>query len=295
MAPKKKTVEEEPEEPVEEEPAEPPPPPEDEVTELSTGLTLPLRPKDVGAIWALDGDHAAQAKLLLESMAGLAESCPAKEQRGIIVDFHLFNLAHAKSICLDQRQGAVFHACMDRILAMMRLPERPPREVSPKEMPCDVAACFQEFQKLLLQHAVESPPDRLGIFKVSEAKLLTDFATSTLFKHFLLYQFCVNFEREAQTLRFVESINCPLDVPDLTLATERPPSTAPPDAAGDEKDAAAAGEAGERAAGEEDEDDDEIKRLVAEKLRETEAALQAKLDAREQSFKEKLASKQAGK
>eukprot|EP00425_Heterocapsa_triquetra_P027802 CAMPEP_0195104388 /NCGR_PEP_ID=MMETSP0448-20130528/73073_1 /TAXON_ID=66468 /ORGANISM="Heterocapsa triquestra, Strain CCMP 448" /LENGTH=294 /DNA_ID=CAMNT_0040140221 /DNA_START=11 /DNA_END=893 /DNA_ORIENTATION=+ len=293
MAPKKKVEEEPAEAEVPEEPAEPPPPPEDEVTELSTGLVLPLRPKDVGRLWALDGDHAAQADLLLQLMEGLTNAYPAKEQRGIVVDFHLFNLAHAKSVCLSQKQAAVFHAVMGRILAMMRLPE-PSREVSPKQMPCDVTACFQEFQRLLLAHAVEAPPERLGIFAVSEAKLLTDYASSTLFKHILLYQFCVNFERESQTIRFVETIRRPPAVPDLTVAAERPPDEPCSGAAGAEG-GEAAGEAGEGAAGEKDEDDDEIKRLVQEKLRETEAQLQAKLDAREQAFRDKLALKQTAK
>merc|ERR1712137_1095626 len=95
----------------EEEPPPPPPPDPDEDTELTTGLKLPLRPKDIAHIWSLQNDHVARAQLILEMM-GLESAYPGLDpaQRNIVCDFHLFNITHAKAICLDHRQGAVFVA-----------------------------------------------------------------------------------------------------------------------------------------------------------------------------------------
>merc|ERR1719510_1420491 len=97
--------------------------------------------------------------------------------------------------------------------------------VGPHSMPsecCSVTTCFKEFERLLLVHAVSEPPKRLDIFRASEVKLLADFASMTLFKHFLLYQYCTNFDREVQCLRFGMSLERPVHLPSLSAATLRP-------------------------------------------------------------------------
>lgn len=68
------------------------------------------------------------------------------------------------------------------------------------------ADCFREFQRLVLQHAAANPPESLAIFKVSEAKLLTDFAAATFFKHLLLYQFCMNCPQDSAHLGASEEV-----------------------------------------------------------------------------------------
>merc|ERR1712087_583763 len=73
----------------------------------------------------------------------------------------------------------------------------------------------------VLMHAKQDPPNRLGIFRDSEVRLLTDFATVTLFKHFLLYQYCINFDREIETLRFNPHLERPSPPPDLKLSNLR--------------------------------------------------------------------------
>merc|ERR1712124_132510 len=86
---------------------------------------------------------------------------------------------------------------------------------------CTSEVCFREFQKLMLLHAREDPPNRLGIFRDSEVRLLTDFASVTLFKHYLLYQYCINFDREIETLRFNAHLERPSAPPDLKLSNLR--------------------------------------------------------------------------
>jgi len=310
MPPKKPPVEE----PVEEKPPTPPPPEptEDEVTELSTGLQLPLRGLDVLQIWEHEGNYDAQVKLLVE-LLGLTAAFPSTPQRNIVCDFYIYNLIQAKALCLTARQGAVFHAIMAKILGMMGFGsgDGEKKNPTPQDMPCGTAECFQEFQRLLLQHSVSKPPERLDVFRVSEARLLTDFASVTLFKHFLLYQFCINCSQEVQTLRFQQPLQRPLPPPDLSTARPRPRPRGwrlkGQEEAGGEAAAAGGGAGaggGDGAAGEFDgeepaeggegdeasPEEQEIARVVAEKLRETEAALQAKLDAREEAFREKIAA-----
>eukprot|EP00438_Fugacium_kawagutii_P033009 Skav230192 [mRNA] locus=scaffold1418:98407:108964:- [translate_table: standard] len=108
-------------------------------TELETGLKLPLTPNDVGRIWALD--CAGQSKLLTE-LLGLEAAHPPVARREIICDFHLFNLSHAKMLCLTQRQGADMMAGWNNAEG------------------ATAAECFKEFQRLLLDHAVNDPPKR---------------------------------------------------------------------------------------------------------------------------------------
>lgn len=310
MAPKAKekkdapplAKDEEPTEDAPEEPAAPAEPSEDEVTELSTGLVLPLRGIDVAQVWALnqheEKEYVQQTKLIVGFM-GLAEAFPSSAQRNIVCDFYMFNLIQAKVLCLTQVQGAVFLAIMHALLEMMRSPEVADK-TQPGNMPNGQAACFKRFQELLLQHSVNRPPERLGIFRVSDAKMLTDFASTTLFKHFLLYQYCINFTQEVQTLRVCRPLQRPLPGPDLSAAQLKPRTRRSKNEQQGEGQGACEGgaptaeEAGNGAVDEKtDPEDDEVDRIVAEKLRETEAALQAKFEAREESFKQKIAEKAA--
>lgn len=316
MAPKKAVptpVEEAPPEAVE--PPPPPEPTEDEVTELSTGLRLPLRGIDVGRIWACGEDYGAQASLIAELLQ-LEETWPSKPQRQIVCEFCIYNLAQAKALCLTMRQGAVLHAIMAQVLQLMRCRGISPRTM-PKELECDTRRGMQEFTSLMLNHSVSKPPDRLDIFKVSEVKLITDFCSVSLFKHFVLYQFCINCPQEVQTLRVRRTVQRPLPPPDLSAARLRPrrwrargkapgedvagPGSGDGSAGGGEGDskvtdavARDVAEGGEDMEAEEDlsPEEQEINRLVEEKLREKEVELEAKLAAREEAFLAKLAAKQ---
>merc|ERR1712228_800863 len=71
--------------------------------------------------------------------------------------------------------------------------------------------CFHEFQQLLLQHAQNDP----RIFSLAEARSLTDYASNTFFKHFLLYQFCISTSRDACRLRLHAEVENPIAPPDL--------------------------------------------------------------------------------
>merc|ERR1719504_139818 len=97
-------------------------------------------------------------------------------RREIVCDFHLYNLVHA----------AVFHAIMDEMLHMMINTAASP-DTRPEDM-FTAEQCFNHFQTRILAHARQDPPEQIAIFRDSEVRLLTDFASVTLFKHYLLYQ-----------------------------------------------------------------------------------------------------------
>jgi len=69
---------------------------------------------------------------------------------------------------------------------------------------------FKEFQRLLLDHAANRPPDQLEIFQLSEAKLLTDYVSLSFFKHYLLFQYVLIFPREVETLRLERPVDAPM-------------------------------------------------------------------------------------
>lgn len=271
------------------------PPPLDMLSLLSTGLKLPLRGVDVEKIWALgEGSEDKQSEMLMQ-MLGLKERY-GTGRREIVCDFHLYNLVHAKSLCLSTAQGAVFHAIMEEMLVMMRSIVATP-DTRPDDM-CTAQKCFSHFQQLVLAHSRQDPPSRLGIFRDSEVRLLTDFASGTLFKHYLLYQYCINFDREIETLRFNAHLERPSAPPDLSLGTFKKPS-------GDRQKQApegghhADGKLDQEAPAPEDEkeltEEEKIEQLVMEKLRETEEKLHARLAQREDEFMQRLQAGEAGK
>lgn len=292
MPPKKKAdVEATPRSEVPEEPVEPPPPVEGDEIELETGLKLPLRPNDVEKIWALHGDCDAQTKLLIQ-LLGLEQVLSSAARRDIIADFYLFNLSHAKSLCLTKRQAAVFHSIMSSILDMLAgCPGRPKNDPMLSKGPsASVTACFQEYERLLLMHALNDPPSRLGIFRGSDAKMLTDYVSNTFFKHFLLYQFVTKQERDVQTLRFSLELDRPAPPPNLAFGRLKPGSKRLPEADANGEESGTAGVQDENGPQDQPEED-EIQKIVEEKLRETEAKLQAKLEERERLFAERLKGK----
>jgi hypothetical protein len=236
-------------------------PPDTVLDELSTNLKLPLRGCDVQRVWDAS-DFATQERLLRE-LLHISDRDPRQQ---LLVDYSMFNLYHARRTRLTPFQGAVFHAVMDRMLQMLRAPVID----APDER--NLKACLQEFQRLLLQHYTRNPPEQLDIFTGDTVKSLTDFATSTLFKHFLLYQYCMNHDREVQTLRRTLCIETPLPPPDLCAAqrAREPPEQRPPVP-----------------------EPDEIDRLVQEKLLETEKVLDLRLEERETNFRQRLAERDA--
>mmetsp|Transcript_152324 Transcript_152324/g.277147 ORF Transcript_152324/g.277147 Transcript_152324/m.277147 type:complete len:360 (+) Transcript_152324:212-1291(+) len=262
-------------------------PPLEMLTELSTGLRLPLSGRDVERLWQVkDGDFDKQAELIMQ-LFDLKERY-GTGRREIICDFHLFNLVHSKSLCLSPMQTAVFLAIMDQMLEMMKSSTQVPPDIRPEQM-CTAASCFQEFQRLILAHAREEPPNRLGIFKDSEVRLLADFASTTIFKHYLLYQYCINFDREIETLRFNMTVSRPSAPPDLKGATKR--ERRQPDLT--EKADQAPEEAPKQEETKEPTEEEKIAQMVEEKLREVHERLQAKLDEREDSFMQRLEEEKA--
>lgn len=256
---------------------------------LSTGLKLPLRGVDVQEIWALgEGNEDKQSEMIMK-MLGLKERY-GTGRREIVCDFHLYNLVHAKSLCLSTAQGAVFHGIMEEMLGMMRSITATPG-MRPEQM-CTAAKCFSRFQELILAHSRNDPPSRLGIFRDSEVRLLTDFASATLFKHYLLYQYCINFDREIETLRFNAHLERPSAPPDLSLGTFKKPADRQKQ---DERSGHPADKENQEAPAPEEAaeltEEEKIEQLVLEKLRETEEKLEARLAQRESDFMTRMGSK----
>merc|ERR1712087_828530 len=83
---------------------------------------------------------------------------------------------------------------------------------------CKQDVCFQEFQRLILQHAVNDPPGQLALLTGSEARLAADFAKTTLFKHFLLYQYCISFNLELRSKGFTVDVERAAPPPKLELS-----------------------------------------------------------------------------
>lgn len=264
------------------------PPPLDMLDSLTTGLKLPLRGVDVAKIWAL-GDCAFDKQSdLISQMLGLKERF-GTGRREIVCDYHLYNLIHAKSLCLSSAQGAVFHAIMDEMMSAMRNPTAK-LDTKPEQM-FTAEQCFNRFQELVLAHSRQEPPDCLAIFSDSEVRLLTDFASVTMFKHYLLYQYSINFDREIETLRFNPHLERPSPPPELALGTLKKAERQKKDPdighrAGGELDQEASVDLDD---GRELTEEEKIERLVMEKLRETEDKLQARLEQRETEFMQRVA------
>lgn len=281
------------------------PPPLDMLDTLSTGLKLPLRGVDVEKIWALGEGSFEKQSQMISNLLGLKERYGSSRSRTEIVnDFHLFNLVHAKSLCLTTVQGAVFHGMMEEVLdcAARKCSPAAKPDTRPEDM-CTAEESFNRFQQLILSHSRQDPPSQLAIFGDSEVRLITDFASLTFFKHYLLYQYCMNFDREIETLRFNPHLERPPAPPDLSLGTLKKPDRQvasrqrqkdkPENGLNETQKYHSAGELNQEApAGQEEPgeltEEEKIEQLVLEKLRETEEKLHARLEQREAEFMQRV-------
>eukprot|EP00811_Abedinium_folium_P036072 NODE_8815_length_1468_cov_3.138702.p1 GENE.NODE_8815_length_1468_cov_3.138702~~NODE_8815_length_1468_cov_3.138702.p1 ORF type:complete len:379 (-),score=118.27 NODE_8815_length_1468_cov_3.138702:330-1352(-) len=260
---------------------------------LVAGLStpLPLTTEDVERIWAFGDDHVRQEAVITE-VFGLVEAYPLEPRRLIVRDFLMGCLLHSRAIALAPAQGAAFVAIMLHLLEMCKGPCDEPRHE-------DCAACFDELKRLLMVNSVEDPPERLFIFRAQHARMLADFASQTFFRHFLLYQYCLNCNQEREVLRFTLPVGKPPPLPDLLVA-EFLPGVQPSVPVKAKKAAAelGSGEPGTpsrearnlRAAPQAEDEGAElteaqrIERLVRGKLAETEAKLEQKLQKRHSDF-----------
>jgi hypothetical protein len=280
---------------------------EEEETTLSTGLVLPLKPSQIEAVWALADDHAEQG-VLLGKMLTLEDESGENFRFEALQDFYVYNLVHCKSIGLDARQAAAFHAIMQQMLDMMKEAGQPEgAKINPQDA-TNPNECFKQFEQMMREHSVG--PN--AIFLCSQAKILSDFASMTLFKHYLLYQYLLYNSRETEVLRFEMNYEQPLPPPDLSAARlVRPdrrlkrglgstagsgygatggmasskgmdgavsPRYIPPSETPEVRDLT---------------EEEEIEELVQAKLAEVQAKLDQRLKDREDAFQEKMAAEAA--
>merc|ERR1711879_548102 len=132
-------------------------------------------------------------------------------------------------------------------------------QTAPKmEDMCTADSCFKEFRRLILQHAVKDPSGQPAVFTGDEVRMLTDFVKLTFFKHFLLYQYCLNFALELHTLEFKVELDKPPPPPKFDLSCYVPPKVDPKQYEAEHQQEA-------------ESEDQEVQRLVEERLQETEA------------------------
>merc|ERR1711985_85884 len=147
------------------------------------------------------------------------------------------------------------------------------------------------------------------IFLTEQAKLLTGFASMTLFKHYLLYQYMLYHARETEVLRFEMNYEQPLPPPDLSAARLVRPDRRLKRGLGSTAGSgygATGGMASSKGMGEtvspryappsetpevrDLTEEEEIEELVQAKLAEVQAKLDKKLKDREDAFHQKLAA-----
>mmetsp|Transcript_49673 Transcript_49673/g.100056 ORF Transcript_49673/g.100056 Transcript_49673/m.100056 type:complete len:110 (+) Transcript_49673:366-695(+) len=88
--------------------------------------------------------------------------------------------------------------------------------------PCSASECFLEFKRLILAHTCAAPgvqaPGTFGVFTLPEVRLLTDFVSTSLFQHYVLYQCVLGCPQASVTRRMEVSLERPRRPPDLNCA-----------------------------------------------------------------------------
>ncbi|CAE7458347.1 unnamed protein product [Symbiodinium pilosum] len=208
--------------------------------DLGTGLSLSLMPEQVTEYRRLkaedseggEGGEGSEAARALLTAAGLGDHLGRAFQQEVVLDLFDDLMACAESMCLTARKTAVMVRILEQILEMMHVKSKSAKRLGETS---SIYECFQEFKRLLLAHSFAAttsarklidrnqiPADStlaLGVFTLSEVRLLTEFLTGALFQQFLLYQ-CVLVSPQDQVTSMVEVIVPPPTVPP-NLATAK--------------------------------------------------------------------------
>jgi hypothetical protein len=269
------------------------------VTELSTGLKLIVTEGQIEELLKVDsvGRRTQLGKLLA------IEDAEYNFRSEVTLNFHFFNIEHAVSLCLSPMKIAVFISIMKEVLDKMSLPS-PTSETKGESYTCP--DCFREYKRLIMMHAVEKPPAMMAIFVSSEVRLLTDYVNLTLMKHFHLYQYCLLFPREVDTVRVEVSLEDPCDAPSLANAKlledhAAQPAWSPTTLPGPEL-MAPADAADMDGNGEDDLLDNlvdrnlkaEVRELIEKKMDQLSATLAERLDERERDLQSRVAALTTG-
>eukprot|EP00439_Symbiodinium_sp_Y106_P071614 s678_g12.t3 len=183
---------------------------------------------------AENGADDGAARSLLAS-AGLGDRLGRAFQQEVVLDLFDDLMAYAESMCLTTRKTAVMVRILQEILEMMHLKSKSAKRLGETS---SIYECFQEFKRLLLAHSFAAtqtarkivdrekvPADAtlaLGVFTLSEVRLLTEFLTGALFQQFLLYQ-CVLVAPQDNITSMVEvSVPPPALPPNLQVAKPKP-------------------------------------------------------------------------
>lgn len=208
--------------------------------DLGTGLSLSLMPEQVTEYRNLKAESGAddeglEAPRALLASAGLGDRLGRAFQQEVVLDLFDDLMAYAESMCLTTRKTAVMVRILQEILEMMHLKSKSAKRLGETS---SIYECFQEFKRLLLAHSFAAtqtarkivdkekvPADAtlaLGVFTLSEVRLLTEFLTGALFQQFLLYQ-CVLVAPQDNVTTMVEvSVPPPARPPNLQVAKPKP-------------------------------------------------------------------------
>jgi len=265
------------------------------VPALTTGLNLVLTAPQIEELLKLD---SVARRTQLGSLLGI-EDAAYNFRSEVMLNFHFFNIEHAVSLCLSPSKIAVFISIMKEVLDKMSLPS-PTSETKGESYTCP--DCFREYKRLIMMHAVENPPTSMAIFVSSEVRLLTDYVNLTLMKHFHLYQYCLLFPREVDTVRVEVSLEDPCEPPSLANAKLLEDHAAQPAwATGPPPGDLAGGTDAVYGGGGEDEDDlldnlidrdlkSEVRELIERKMDQLSKTLTERLDERERDLQARVAA-----
>jgi len=197
--------------------------------ELGTGLTLSLLPEQVEEYWKLKADGEEGWRELLQVVAADPFERPFQEE--VLMELFEDLMAYAKTICLTSRKTSVIVQIVKDLLDMMHRKSETSRRFGETS---SIFECFQEFKRMLVAHShaafatAQTLPEkgeismaRLGVFRTSDLRLLTEFITGALFQQFLLYQCVLICPQDSVTTYTEVELLEPLKPPALKKAVSK--------------------------------------------------------------------------
>ena len=74
------------------------------------------------------------------------------------------------------------------------------------------------FKGMMLEHSVENPPERVGVFTLQEVRLVTDYIGKSFYRHYKAHQYCFSRRQPVVQSKRMLVVETPLTPPPLSSA-----------------------------------------------------------------------------
>mmetsp|Transcript_13051 Transcript_13051/g.22980 ORF Transcript_13051/g.22980 Transcript_13051/m.22980 type:complete len:179 (+) Transcript_13051:143-679(+) len=165
-----------------------------------------LSPEEMASVTA-EADPTAKVEMLCRVLQ--LNHYADNARSAILADFCLYNLTFCEENGFSaEKSSALFSILRTTFEHSFEGP-----------VPVSMQESLAFFKERMLEHSVESPPERVGVFTLQEVRLVTDYIGKSFYRHYKAHQYCFSRRQPVVQSKRVLTVETPPVPPPLASAT----------------------------------------------------------------------------